>query len=171
MTISISIAAAITVAVTAALIKLLFLSGKSLTNATFFGRLVSRIEPARQAFVEGWRQQSWSYLFVAYPCILATMAVVSLLLYWLMPALDKTDTLDDMLRYCLLVFAVGVSASLFLSFILMMLVYYLASLVRGWFTPEPKAVYNLTIRETPAENPLPGPAESNGDSGRDSDTR
>lgn len=160
MTLSISIAAAITVAVTAALIKLLFLSGKTLTNATFFGRLVSRIEPARQAFVEGWRQQSWGYIFIAYPAIIATMALVSLLLYWLMPPLDKADSVGDMLRYCLLVFAVGVSSSLTISFLLIMLVYYLASLVKGWLNPEPPASYRLARR---GEEPPPEPAPIGGD--------
>lgn len=147
MTVTISIAAAVTVAVTAALIKLLFLSGKTLTNATFFGRLVSRIEPARQAFVDGWRRQSWRYLFICYPSIIVTMAGVSYLLYWLMPALDKTDTIGDMLRYCLLVFAVGVSASLTLTFVLIILVYYLISLVRGWVRPQPPAPYTLQRAE------------------------
>lgn len=148
MTLSIAIAAGITVAVTGKLIYLLFLSGKTLSNATFFGRLVSRIEPARQAFVAGWKEQSGRYQFIAYSCIILTMALVSMLLYWLMPALDKVDDFGDKLRYCLLVFGVGVSTSLTMSFILIMLVYFLISVIGGWWSTKPYRFGNRT--EAPA---------------------
>ena len=126
----ITIAAGITIAVTAKFMYLLFLSGKTLTNATLFGRFVSRIEPARRAFVNGWKRQSWRYLFIAYPCMLLSMAVVSLLLNWIMPAMDKTPTLSDKIRFCLLVFGVGVSASLVLALVLILLTYFCLSLLR-----------------------------------------
>lgn len=133
MTLAISLAAAVTVAVTAKLLYLMFLSGKRLTGASMFGRLVSSVEPAARAFAQGWREQSWRYLFIAYPSMLITMGLVSLFLYWLMPALDKADTLGDKLRYCFLVFGVGVSASLVLSLFLILLVYFIISLVGAWW--------------------------------------
>lgn len=133
MTLAISIAAAITVAVTAKLLYLMFLSGKKLTRANMFGRLMSSVEPAGRAFVQGWREQNWRYLFIAYPSMLATMGLVSLVLYWFMPALDRADTFGDKLRYCLLVFGVGVSASLTLSLVLILLVYFIISLVGAWW--------------------------------------
>lgn len=136
MPIYITIAAAVTIAVTAKLMYLSFLSGRTITNATLFGRFVSRIEPARRAFVQGWRERSWRYMLIAYPCMIATMGLVSLLLYWLMPALDKADTFADKLRYCLLVFGVGVSASILLSLILILLVYFVISLIGAWWRPE-----------------------------------
>jgi hypothetical protein len=132
MNITISIAAAVTVAVTGKLIYLLFLSGRTLSSATLFGRLVSRIEPARRAFVSGWKTQNARYQVIAYASIIVTMACVSILLYWLMPALDRADSFGDKLRFCLLVFSVGVSSSLVGSFTLMMLVYYIITTLNGW---------------------------------------
>ena len=132
MNLTISIAAGITVAVTGKLIYLLFLSGQTLTNASLFGRLVSRIEPARQAFVAGWRRQDARYQVIAYACIIVTMAFVSIMLYWLMPALDRTDSFGDKVRFCLLVLGVGVSSSLTMSFLMIMGVYYAISVVNGW---------------------------------------
>ncbi len=158
MTLFVTIAAAVTVAVTAALIRLLFFSGKTLTNASFFGRLVSRIEPARQAFVAGWRQQSWSYLFIAYPAIIVTMALVSYLLYWLMPPVERADSVGDMLRYCLLVFSVGVSSSLVISFLLIILVYYLISVFKAWFSPEPYRLKTSGDETPPASSAKAGNA-------------
>lgn len=133
MTWAISIAAAITVAVTAKLVHIFFLSGKTITNATFFGRVVSRTELARRAFVDGWRNQRLRYLFVAYPCILVSMGLVSLFLYWMMPALGNRDTFSDMLRYCLLVFSVGISASVVLTFALIMFVYLCITWLKAWW--------------------------------------
>lgn len=160
MTAYVSIAAFFTVTVTAVLIKFLFFSGRTLTNATFFGRLVSRIDPARRAFADGWRKQSWGYLIIAYPCVLATITLVSLLLYWLMPALDKTDGVADKLRYCLLVFGVGVSASLTLSLGLIILVYYLLLLAKEWWRPEsaPSEVPKQTLPTTETMPPPTQPA-------------
>lgn len=133
MPLYIVIAAAVTIAVTAKFMHLVFLSGKTITNHTFFGRLVSRIEPARRAFVDGWRRRSWRYLFVAWPCMLFSMALVSLLLKWMMPALDNAQTFGDKIRYSLLVFSVGVSASLSLAFVLVMLAYYCGTVIKFWW--------------------------------------
>ncbi len=140
---AVTIAAAVTVAVTAKLIYLLLLSGKSITNATFFGRMVSRTEEARQAFVEGWRRRDWRYQLIAYPCIILTMALVSGFLYWMMPAVVNSNTFADKLRYCLLVFGVGVSASLVLSTAAIFLVYFVITMAGSWWrkrdarSPEP----------------------------------
>lgn len=157
MNITVSIAAAVTVAVTGKLIYLLFLSGKTLTNATLFGRLVSRIEPARQAFAAGWRTQNGRYQFIAYSSIIVSMAVVSMLLYWLMPALDRTDSLGDKVRFCLLVLSVGVSTSLTLSFLLIMLIYFMISVVSGWLGREP---YRLERAATDTAGEKPVAAET-----------
>ena len=140
MTWVISITAAITVAVTARLIHLLFLSGKTITNASFFGRFVSRTETARQAFTDGWRQKTWRYLVIAYPCILASIGLASLFVYWMMPTLGNRDGFGDMVRYSLLVFGVGVSTSLLLTFVLIFLVYFVACLVKAWWNPDPNGV-------------------------------
>lgn len=130
---AVTIAAAVTAAVTAKLIYLLLLSGKNITNATFFGRMVSRTEEARQAFVDGWRKRDWRYLFIAYPCIIVTMALVTGFLYWMMPAVMNSDAFADKLRYCLLVFGVGVSASLALSTAAIFIVYFIITMVGGWW--------------------------------------
>lgn len=136
MSLSITIAAAVTIAVTARLMYLFFLSGRTLTNATFFGRLVSRTEAARRAFVRGWREQSWRYRLIAYPSMLLSMGLVSLLLNWLMLGLDITPTFSDKLRYCLLVFGVGVTASLLLSLLIILGVFFVIALIGAWWRPE-----------------------------------
>lgn len=136
MSVYVTIAAAITIAVTAKLMYLIFLSGKTITNATLFGRLIARIDPARRAFVSGWRKQDWRYQGKAWPCMLISMGLVSLLLKWMMPAMENAQTVGDKLRYCLLVFGIGVSASITLSFFLIMLVYYGVSVLKAWWRPE-----------------------------------
>ena len=133
MTLSITIAAIVTAAVTFKLMYLIFLSGKTITNATLFGRFVSRIDPARRAFVTGWRTQNWRYIFIAYPSMIVTTSLVSTLLYWMMPVLDNSGSFSDKLRYCLMIFGVGVSVSLTVSLILILLVYFVISLVDGWW--------------------------------------
>lgn len=130
MPLYIVIAAAVTAAVTAKLMQLVFLSGRTLTNATMFGRLVAGIEPARRAFVAGWRTRGWRYQCVVWPCMLISTALVTLLLRWMMPALDNAQTLSDKIRYSLLVFGVGASASIGLALALVLAVYYLGSLLR-----------------------------------------
>ena len=157
MTLAISIAAAVTVAVTAKLAHILFLSGKTVTNATFFGRFVARTEMARRAFADGWRRQTLRYHLVAYPCILVGMGLVSLLLYWMMPALGNRDTYTDMLRYCLLVFAVGISASLVLILILMLLVYFVVCLIGAWWNPEGEPANGRADAAPPTTPPSPPP--------------
>lgn len=136
MALAISIAAAITVAVTAKLMHLIFLSGKTISNASLTGRLLAKTEAARQAFVAGWRAQNWRYLLITYPCLLVTMGAVSLLLYWMMPALGNHQSFADMFRYCLMVFGVGVSASLVLSLILVLLVYFVVTLLGTRWKPD-----------------------------------
>lgn len=130
------IAAIVTITVTAKLMHLAFLSGKTLSNATLFGRFVSRIDPARQAFVNGWKTHSWRYLFIAYPSMAISMALVSLVLKWMMPTLDSVQDLGDKARFCLLVFGVGVPASITLAFVLILLVYFLISLWQEWRMPD-----------------------------------
>lgn len=137
MSLYVTIAAAITIAVTAKLMYLIFLSGRTITNATLFGRLIARIDPARRAFVAGWRSQSWRYQCKVWPCMLLSMGLVSLLLKWMMPAMENAQTFSDKIRYCLLVFGIGMPTSITLSFLLIMLVYYAAaSVVEAWWRPE-----------------------------------
>jgi hypothetical protein len=133
MNLTVSIAAAVTVAVTARMVHLLFLSGKTITGAGIFGRFVARTEQARVDFVDGWRGQGWTYRLIAYPCILASVGVVSLMLYWMLPPLGKFDSLGDVVRYCLLLFGVGVSSSLVAAFILIFAAYFARSVLVAWW--------------------------------------
>lgn len=133
MKLAISIAAAVTIAVALRTVQLLFLSGKTITEASLFGRFVARTEMARRDFVAGWRAQNWRYLLVAYPCILVGAGLVSLLLYWMLPPLDKFDSLGDAARYCVLLFGVGVSASVLTTFCLIFLVFFSRSAFAAWW--------------------------------------
>ena len=160
MPLYITIAAAVTVAVTAKLMYLLFLSGRTITNATLFGRVVSRIEPARQAFVRGWRKRGFRYQLVAYPCMLASIGLVSLFLRWMMPALENTQNVSDKIRYCLLVFGIGVSATLTIAFLLIMLMYFLASLVEGLWRP---GATGTVLDESADAAPRAEPEKADGD--------
>lgn len=125
---AISIAAAVTVAVTARLVHIFFLSGRVITGAGLFGRFVAATERARQAFADGWRGQTWRYRLVAYPCILASVGSVSLILYSALKLLGKFDSFWDVLLFCFFVFGFGVSLSLLLTFALIFGVYFLLTL-------------------------------------------
>ncbi len=137
MTLAVSIAGAIAVAITARLMYMFFLSGKRITNASFIGRIVTALWASLQNFAEGWRGQSLKYKFIAYPCMLLSMGLTSLLIYWLTPIVSEAAGFWNTLRYCVLIILVGVSASVIGAFLLIYLIFLLGALIHEWWTKQP----------------------------------
>lgn len=134
MTLAVSIAGAIAVAITARLMYMFFLSGKRITNASFIGRIVNALWSSLVNFAEGWRGQSLKYKFIAYPCMLIAMGLTSLLIYWLAPIVSDSAGFWNTLRYCVLIVLAGVSASVIGAFLLIYLIYLLGALIHEWWT-------------------------------------
>lgn len=137
MTLAVSIAGAIAVAITARLMYMFFLSGRRITNASFIGRIVNALWSSLVNFAEGWRGQSLKYKFIAYPCMLIAMGLTSLLIYWLAPIVSDSAGFWNTLRYCVLIVLVGVSASVIGAFLLIYLLYLLGALIHEWWTKPP----------------------------------
>ncbi|MDR0361416.1 MAG: hypothetical protein LBJ46_01830 [Planctomycetota bacterium] len=134
MTIAISIAGAITVAVTVRLMYLLFLGGRRINEATAVGRFMDVLRPTAADFAKGWSEQGWRYRLTAYPCLVLTLAGVSALMYWLMPMMQTSLGVWDVVKYCLLIFFVGTAACLAVALILIFGIYFLREVIGQWWT-------------------------------------
>ena len=133
MTVEISITAAITIAITARLMYLLYLNGKTISSVSITGRAVALLRTALFEFAEGWRDQKWSYLFIAYPSMLFAMGLTSLGIYAIIPVLGHSAGFWDVFRYCLLIVLASVPICLFGAFLIIYGIYLLKLLIRTWW--------------------------------------
>ena len=120
---TVGIAGAVTVAVTVKLMHALFLNGNRLAQASLTGRFVGRLKPALRDFAHGWRRQDWRYRLIAYPSMILASALVSTFLYWMLPPLELHSDFEGKPKYALLVFFVGMTASILISFLAIFTVY------------------------------------------------
>lgn len=127
-----SIAGAVTVAVTARLMYLVFLGGRSIREATLTGRFVGAFRAAALRFANAWGEQRWGYKLVAYPCMVLTMGAVSALMYWLMPLMEGSPGAWNAIKYCALIFLAGVPASIAGAFFMIFAVYFAAESFTAW---------------------------------------
>ncbi len=153
---AISISGALAVAITARLMYLLFLGGKTISNATFIGRIVARLWTALVNFADGWREQNFGYKIIAYPCMLISIGLVSLLIYWFIPVISNSAGLWDIIRYCALIIFVGVSATMLGAFFLIYCVYLAKLLLGRWWRGENKQT--AAVNEKPAATSTAAPA-------------
>ena len=123
MNLTIGAAAAVTAAVTVKLMRTLFLNGGGLADGSLAARFVGRLRPALTDFAGGWRRQDWRYRLIAYPSLIFAAALVSAFLYWMLPAMDSHSDFADKLKFALLVFFAGMTASLLVSFLAIFSVY------------------------------------------------
>lgn len=138
MTLALSIAAAIAVAITARLMYLFFLSGKTISNTTLAGRLVGRLWAGLVDFANGWSGQSFRYKLLAYPCMLVAMGLTSLIIYWLIPVINDAAHFGDKLRYCVLIVLAGVPSAMLMAFLLLYGAYLARSSFKAWWRGEGK---------------------------------
>ena len=127
------IAGAAAVAITAKLMYVLFLGGKTISNAGFIGKAVGTLRTALVAFANGWSEQSFRYKLVAYPSMLASMGLTSLVIYSLIPVISDAAGFWDKFRYCLLIVLAGVPASTLGAFVIMYGIHLLKAVAIAWW--------------------------------------
>ena len=133
MTLEISISAAIAIAITARLMYLLYLNGKTISSVSFTGRAVALLRASLFEFTDGWRERKWGYLFIAYPSMLAAMGLTSLGIYAIIPILGHSAGFWDQFRYCVLIILASVPLCLLGAFIIIYGVYLLKVMLRTWW--------------------------------------
>ena len=148
MTLAIAISGALAVAITAKIMYFLFLGGKTVSNVSFAGRILTKLRVAFIKFADGWREQSFSYKFVAYPSMLVSMGLTSLVIYGLTPVISDITGFWNKFRYCLLIILAGVPASLCGAFVFMYVIYLLKTVASSWWRREDMSKAN---KDEPAE--------------------
>lgn len=160
MTLAVSIAGAVAVAITARLMYLFFLSGKTFTVKTATGRLMGKLWEALVHFSDNWRAQTFRYKLVAYPCMIVAMGVTSMVIYWLMPVISDAAGFWDKLRYCVMIVVVGVAASMLGAFLLIYFCYLFHLVVAAWWrgdNKKPKPEPATPSEPAPPALPAPEP--------------
>ena len=142
MTLAVTIAGALAVAITAKLMHFLFLGGKAISNASFTGRVMVILRTAFVNLANGWSEQSFRYKLVAYPSMLTSMGLTSLVIYSLIPVINDAASFWDKFRYCALIVLAGVPASTLGAFAIMYGIHLLKAAVRAWWrgkgSPKPE---------------------------------